>query len=129
MISTPDRVPVHVQSEPVPCPPLRAANKPRPPKSGDIPLIRCDNLRPVGRGALLALIDVCIGPLKVLDCRLLCDGDKHPCVSGPQAIWTSDTGERRFKTLLEFPKAYRQAVVASVWSAWETHTNGGNNAP
>jgi len=83
-------------------------------------------LVPVRTGNLLAFADVRIGreptALVVRKFRLIQQPGQVAFLSGPQEHWNDPaTGERKYKNLFEYPKAWRPAITDAVLAAWREH--------
>jgi len=81
-------------------------------------------LTPVETGNLLAFASVRIGrqpsAMTVHKWRLVRHGDRD-ILTAPQETWQDDDGQRRYKTLFEFPKSWRQPLADVVIAAWREH--------
>jgi len=81
-------------------------------------------LMPVETGNLLAFVSVRIGrqpsAMTVHKWRLVRHGDRD-ILTAPQENWQDDDGQRRYKTLFEFPKSWRQPLADVVIAAWREH--------
>ena len=91
-----------------------------------LPSFEIVGITPVRTGNLLAFADVRIGreptALIVRKWRIVQQVGQRPFLSAPQESWNDPaTGERRFKTLFEFPKAWRQALTDTALAAWREH--------
>ncbi len=91
-----------------------------------LPVFEVVGLVPVRTGNLLAFADVRIGreptALIVRKWRIVQQPGQVAYLSPPQESWNDPaTGERRFKTLFEFSKAWRQALTDTALAAWREH--------
>ena len=88
-----------------------------------LPPFEVVELTPVQTGNLLAFVSVRIGreptAITVHKCRWIRQPGQVPFFLPPQEFWDGDDGKRRYKTLFEFPKAWRQPLTNAVVAAWE----------
>ena len=71
-------------------------------------------------GALQALVSVRVGSVIFHDFRVVQQEGKRAWVSVPQQSWVDEeTGERRFKNLIELPRELKKKVDAVVLEAYE----------
>ena len=71
------------------------------------------------KGNLRAMADVRIGRMLIRGCRVVQEEGKSPWVSLPVISW-EENGETRYKTVLELPRDWKNAISDAVLKAWES---------
>jgi hypothetical protein len=87
------------------------------------------DLKPVHReGGLLALLSLTVGAFKFHEARLIQEPGGRLWVSPAQRSWEDpETGERRYRTLYEFPREWRSKINQAAAAALERKETGGGH--
>ena len=80
-------------------------------------------------GNLLCFFSVRVGKeptaLTLHQCRLVRQGTQSPWFSPPQASWLDADGARRYKTLVDLPRDWREAILSAALAAWQDREREG----
>ena len=112
-------------------PPARPVGKrtpqTQPAKPAPPPRVDVIELHPLNaQGSLRAFVAVTLsGRLTIRDLRLIEQEGQRPWCSMPTKDWTDPQGKRRYRTLIDLPDAWMQAVQSAVLAAWENYQRDG----
>jgi hypothetical protein len=75
-------------------------------------------LRPVKKGNLRAFATLAIRGIVIRDCRIVQQPGQPAWVSPPQQSYEVG-GEKKWRTIVEFPRELRKPIEAAVLRAWQ----------
>ena len=78
-------------------------------------------------GSLRAIATVQIGPLVIHGCRLVQQQGQSAWTSAPQSEWTDSEGKKRYRSMLEWPREWGEAITEGISIEMQSHPAGIKN--
>lgn len=80
-----------------------------------LPPMKCLNFKKISKGSLQGFFDVEVstsfGLLTIRDCRLIRQEGQNPFISPPQKEYQGNDGTRKWTTLIELPKEWKEEIL------------------
>jgi len=88
------------------------------------PRISVLTMKVLPEGNLRAIASVQIGPLIIHGCRLVQQENQAAWTSAPQNEWTDSEGKKRYRSMLEWPREWGEAITEAIASEMHDHPAG-----
>lgn len=76
----------------------------------------------VNRGALKAFVNIQVGPLTIVDCRIVQDRDAKPRISMPVLSYKDPQGTTHYRTFVKIENEnLKNEISRAVLKAWENN--------
>ncbi len=75
-------------------------------------------------GNLRAIATIQIGPLVIHGCRRVQQQGQAAWTSAPQSEWTDSEGKKRYRSMLEWPREWGEAITKAIASEMQEHPAG-----
>ena len=88
------------------------------------PRVNVLTVKTLTEGNLRAIASVQIGPLVIHGCRVVQQPGQAAWTSAPQSEWTDAAGKKKYKSILEWPREWGQAITQAIEAELKDHPEG-----